>query len=568
MPLCGRLHRVTGAFMLLLQKIISFVILLGGLVAVHELGHFLAAKLLGVTVTKFSIGFGRKLLGFKRGETEYVLAWIPLGGFVRMAGELPKDAATLTPEEEARSFLAQPWWKRGTIAVAGPAFSILFPVLVFFAIYWGSVEVPLPRIGSVVPDFPAAQAGLLPGDLLTKIDGVPIQSFSDISGLVRKRWDEEVVVEYQRDGATHSTRLRPRRHEEATPLGKKSQGLLGVHLHARPAVLGVLPDSAAQAAGLRTFDRVLELNGVPIRNEVELLKALRGATSPLQLRVVRAEYEEVAGWKLQLPEVVVLTMPKQEGEGYAALGALPGDLFIAEVLPDSPAAKAGLKPGDCLLTWNGQPIVSWESIGQKLRGLEGQPFHLRWLGSEGEKEATLMQEEKPILGELKHRLQIWELGLRPQLAYLSTQDALRSAAKPETHVIRIGFWEAWGKALKVVPEITFQTAEGIAKLLTGQVSGDNVGGPVLIFQATAMSAKEGLDSYLSMMAVLSINFALLNMLPLPILDGFTVLAALWEGIRRKPLPLRFREVANLVGLLLLVLLMGYALSNDIMRLLR
>jgi len=160
------------------------------------------------------------------------------------------------------------------------------------------------------------------------------------------------------------------------------------------------------------------------------------------------------------------------------------------------------------------------------------------------------------------------LGLRPQLAYLSTQDALRSAAKPETHVIRIGFWEAWGKALKVVPEITFQTAEGIAKLLTGQVSGDNVGGPVLIFQATAMSAKEGLDSYLSMMAVLSINFALLNMLPLPILDGFTVLAALWEGIRRKPLPLRFREVANLVGLLLLVLLMGYALSNDIMRLLR
>jgi len=554
--------------MLLLQKILGFVFLLGGLVAVHELGHFLVAKLMGVKVLKFSIGFGPKLFGFKRGETEYVLAWIPLGGFVRMAGELPKDVATLEPEEEARSFLAQPWWKRAAIALAGPAFNIVFPVLVFFVVYWGPMEVFSPRLGSVVPELPAAQAGLLPGDVLTKIDGVPIQSFSDISSVVQSRWEKDIVVEYQRDGVLGQTRLRPKKHEEATPFGKNTQGLLGVSVYARPAVLGVLPGSAAQEAGLQTFDRVLELNGEPIRDEIDLLKALKVASTPLQLRVVRAQHEEVAGWRLQVPEVVSLTMPKQEGLGYAAMGALPGDVFVSEVLADSPAEKAGLKRGDCLLTWNGEPIQSWDAVAQRLKGLEGQPIRLGWLNADGQQEATLSQEQKEIQGELKHLFQVWELGLRPQLAYLSTQDALRSVVKPQTHFVEVGFWQAWGKALKVVPEITLQTAAMIMKLLTGQVSGENVGGPVMIFQAAALSAEQGLDSYLSMMALLSINLALANLLPVPVLDGFTLLAAMWEGIRRKPLPMRFREIANLVGLVLLFLLMGYALKNDIVRMLR
>ncbi|MCL2012670.1 MAG: RIP metalloprotease RseP [Cystobacterineae bacterium] len=554
--------------MLVFQQILGFVILLGGLVAVHELGHFGVAKLLGVKVLKFSIGFGPKLWGFKYGETEYVLAWIPLGGFVRMAGELPKDAIE-NPEEEARSFLAQPWWKRAAIALAGPAFNIVFPVLVFFVVYWGSTEVFLPRLGAITPGFPAAQAGLLPGDVLTRIDGVPIQSFEDISTVLRNRWEKEVAIEYKRDGVIHSTQLRPMRHEEVTPLGKRTQGILGVSLQARPAVLGVLPGSAAQAAGLKTFDRVLEINGEPIRDEVELLKALKVASSPLQLRVARAQYEELAGWKLQMPEVVLLSMPKQEGLGYEAMGAMPGDLFVAEVLANSPAEKAGLKQGDFLLTWNGEPIHSWSAIAQKLKGLEGQPIQLRWLSPEGKhEEKTLAQEQKEIQIEFKHRLQVWELGLRPQLAYVSTADTLRSAASPETQIIHIGFWQAWGKALKVVPDITLQMAASIAKLLTGKVSGENVGGPVLIFQTTAQGIEQGLDGYLRVMALISISLALANLLPVPVLDGFTVLSALWEGIRRKPLPMRFREIANLVGFVLLMLMMGYAFKNDIVRLLR
>jgi len=570
--------------MLVLQNIVGFIVLLGGLVTVHELGHFWAAKLLGVKVVKFSIGFGPKLWGFRYGETEYVLAWIPLGGFVRMAGAAsaspggaaPSPAALAVeatspeeaspkeeaPEEEALRFLAQPWWKRGTIALAGPLFSILFPVLVFFVVYWGHSEVPVPRIGSVVPDLPAAQAGLLPGDWLTKIDGRPIQSFSDISSAVQKRWDTDIAVEYQRDGLVHSTRLRPKRQETATPLGKKTHGLIGVSSQVRPAVLGIREGSAAQEAGLKTFDRVVELNGEAIRDEAALFKALKRAPSPLQLRLLRApEGEEKAPQRP--PEEVMLTLPKQEGEGYAALGALPADLCLAEVLADSPASKAGLRRGDCLLAWNGEPLSSWEALAQKLRGLEGTPFQLAWLSADGKHEATLAQEQKEMLGELKHRIQVWELGLRSP-----AHSARWSAVAPETHRVKTGFWQAWAKALEVVPKVTLQTAEGIAKLLTGRVSSENVGGPVMIFQATALSAQDGVDSYLSLMALLSINFALLNLLPVPVLDGFAVLAALWEGIRRKPLPLRFREITGLVGLVLLALLMGYALTNDIARLLR
>ncbi|MCL2179046.1 MAG: RIP metalloprotease RseP [Proteobacteria bacterium] len=554
--------------LLLLQKILGFVVLLGGLVAVHELGHFLVAKLVGVKVLKFSIGFGPKLLGFKYGETEYVLAWFPLGGFVRMAGELPTDKTT--PEEESQSFLAQPWWKRASIALAGPAFNIVFPLGVFFAVYWGSTEeMFLPRIGSLTPELPAAQAGLLPGDVLTKIDGVPIQWFSDIPLALKDRWERDVVVEYTRDGTTHSTTLRPKKHEEVTLVRKKTYGLLGLSLHARPAILGVLPDSAAKVAGLQTFDRILEVNGEPIRDEIDLLKALKAASSSLQLRVVRAQYEDVAGWKLRVPEVVSLSMPKQEGEGYAAMGAMPGDLFVGEILKGTPAEKAGLKRGDLLLAWDGEPIYSWAAVGQKLSGREGQPFQLSWLGSDNNRhEVELAQELQEKQVQHKLRLPIWELGLRPQLAYVSAEDVLGGISKPEPHPIRIGFWKAWKKSLEVVPELTVDTTVALMKMVTGQASGENVGGPVMIFQVAAQSAEQGLGSYLSMMAMLSINLALVNLLPLPILDGFTVLTALWEGIRRKPLPMRFREIANLVGLVLLVLLMGYALKNDIVRILR
>ncbi len=157
---------------MILQNLGYTAVLLGVLVFVHELGHFLAAKALGVKVLRFSIGFGPRLFGFTRGETEYRIAVLPLGGYVKMAGEVPGEE--VTPEEEARSYLAQSPWKRMLIVAAGPAFNLLFPLLVLFVVL-ASYPQTSTRVLSLEPGLPAAEAGVQLGDVITRVDGQPVR---------------------------------------------------------------------------------------------------------------------------------------------------------------------------------------------------------------------------------------------------------------------------------------------------------------------------------------------------------------------------------------------------------
>ncbi len=161
-----------------LQNVVYFVVFLGVLVTVHELGHFLVAKACGVKVLRFSIGFGPRIFGFTKGETEYRIAWIPLGGYVKMAGEQPQDE--VSPEDAKRSFLNQAPWKRAAILVAGPAFNLIFPILAYFLVYLHPVEVESTRIGYVEPEMPAALAGLKPGDRVVSVDGHEVKTFREL----------------------------------------------------------------------------------------------------------------------------------------------------------------------------------------------------------------------------------------------------------------------------------------------------------------------------------------------------------------------------------------------------
>lgn len=182
----------------LLMKVVPVVVLLGGLIFVHELGHFLFAKLFNVKVLKFSIGFGPKLFAFTRGETEYRLALLPLGGYVKMAGDDPSQP--LDASDAGRNYLEQAPHRRALIALAGPAFNLLFPLILYFAIFLAPRELPSTRVGYVVPGRPAAVAGVQVGDRIVAVDGQPANDFADLKELIEAKPGQPLALTLDRGG--------------------------------------------------------------------------------------------------------------------------------------------------------------------------------------------------------------------------------------------------------------------------------------------------------------------------------------------------------------------------------
>ena len=245
-----------------LTNLLLFAVLLATLILVHELGHYLAAKLFRVKVLTFSIGFGPKLLGFRWGETEYQLSALPLGGYVKMAGDDPSEP--LPEADKGRGFLEQAAWKRALIAFAGPAMNLVFPVLAYFIAFSMTGSDYAPLVATVYPDQPAYAAGLRPGDRITAVEGQPIRYFSELQEAVRPRAELETTVTYLRGGRELTAKLVPSRLERKTILGKEVRGLIGIGLTARAPIVAVpRADSPAAKAGLQTFDRIVKVGQTP-----------------------------------------------------------------------------------------------------------------------------------------------------------------------------------------------------------------------------------------------------------------------------------------------------------------
>src|SRR5688572_30291763 len=205
-----------------MPQIIWFILLLGVLVTVHELGHFLVAKACGVKVLKFSFGFGPKLLGFTKGETEYQIALLPLGGFVKMAGDIPGEE--LDPGEAHRGFLAQPPWKRMLIVLAGPAFNLAFPILIYFFVYLGPHEVTSARVGNVHLGSPAAMVGVQPGDRIIAVDGEKVRTFSELSEVMVGRFERPVPITIERNGTQQIVTATPLKRVESNAIETVERG--------------------------------------------------------------------------------------------------------------------------------------------------------------------------------------------------------------------------------------------------------------------------------------------------------------------------------------------------------
>ena len=448
-------------------NILAFVIVLGVLIFFHEMGHFLVARLFGVGVEKFSLGFGPRLVGRTVGMTDYRISAIPLGGYVKMVGEEPD--AEIEPEQIPYSFTHKHVFKRILIVAAGPFFNLLLAALIYaaFFMFVGTEDIR-PVVNHVVAQSPADQAGIRVGDFIQSIDGSPVSSWGDINRLIGDAKGKPIAVHFKREGEIRQVSI--------TPQTKMATDILG-------------DDMPYLDAGF---------SGVPP------LKAIVG---------------DVA-------------------EGY-------------------PAKTAGLKKGDRIMEINGQPVDSWFTMKEIISRSKGETLAVQVL-RDGK---TLGVEITPVLfseeNALGEKVDSYRIGISTPGVEIPEADRM---------VVKLGPLSAIGESIDQTYQISRLTVLSIVKLIKGTVSTKTLGGPIMIAEMAGQQAKAGWTNLIFFIAVLSINLAILNFLPIPVLDGGHLLFFFIEAVIRRPVNLRMREIAQQAGLFILMMLMIFVFYNDIMRL--
>ncbi|MCB9624513.1 MAG: RIP metalloprotease RseP [Sandaracinus sp.] len=550
--------RLAARYDLQSVDLLYFVVLVGALIFVHELGHFVWAKAFGVKVLRFSVGFGPKLLGTRIGDTEYVLAAFPLGGYVKMLGESPADV--IEPDDHPRSFGAQPLWKRVIIVLAGPAMNLVFPLGLFFLVYLGENELTPPTVGTVFPEMPA-DGRLLPGDRILAVDSDPISSFEELTAHIRESPERPVRLFVARDGVVHQEIVTPTRAMRLLDLERSEVvGRIGIVPHEPTNQVGVVPGSPAEAAGLRTFDLVLSVNGQPVSAWRELDDAFRDQRSAVPVTYLRPTRnpEALGGLAaLDLFDARVAQITPSPGAGSGALraGLEPADLYVRHVRVGSAEAELGLRPGDRLVSVDGRPIRLFASLVATLEDPNGGARRLQWRHGSTLREGELRLPREVGINEHGQRFERVALGMEGGAALrvgepVENPSPLRSAA--------VRAWES-------TREMVSLTLYSVVRLLQGRLGVETLGGPLMIFDVAGQAAREGGNSYLKLMAFVSVNLGLINLLPVPLLDGGHLLFFLIEAITRRPVPRRVRTIASYVGLVLLLALMALALKNDLRR---
>jgi len=452
--------------MQLVTTLVAFIIVIGVLIFVHEAGHFAAAKAVGIQVLRFSLGFGKPIVRWRRGETEYMVCWIPFGGYVKMAGLEDEGVAGeleggkgAVPVDPARAFDRKPVWARLIVICAGVTMNAILAFVIFagLAATVGSPELNTTQVDSVatdgLPDGARALASLAPGDRIVRINDDTVRTWNDVfraivSGPDELRFHiagrvEPIVVRFDRGGLTA-------RQAVAEALIPRTPVMIRRLAAGRPA----------ERAGIQPGDVIVGVDGEPVRSVTQFLGHIwQSPERPLQLDVLRRS-----------------------------------DTLSVTVVPDrATGADARIPQRPAEYGFIGADVAPWE--------------------------------------------------VRTQL--------------PPAQAVVAGWEETWRTGALVL---------GFVKgLVLREVSMKDVGGPIFVAQASGQAARMGFDWLLRFMAFFSVNLAILNLLPIPILDGGQVVFLLAEAVRRKPLPLELRLRLTQIGFVLLVALMVLATSNDILR---
>lgn len=454
--------------MILIQTILSFLVVLGVLVVVHELGHYWVARLCGVKVLRFSVGMGKVVFSRRIGpdQTEWAVSALPLGGYVKMLDAREGDLSGLSDAELKREFTRQSVWRRIAIVAAGPLANFVLAILIFAGLYNYGIPEPTPKVRAVPEKSIAYQAGLRGGELITAVNGEPIQIWSDL------RWKMlQLAV-------------------EKTP----------AHLEVEKST----PDSSANV----------------VRDTVIL------PMDSLATEELEGDFLGKLGIDLARPRTVL------------------GNIF-----PDGPAQQAGLKQGDLVLEVNGVPVPDGMAFVQLVRASAGVPLKMDGLRGDGEKFSIVVTPQTQTKdGQTFGRIQA-EVPMMPEMVIASSPPL-----------------KALGKAVRKTWDTSTLTLKMLGKMIVGEVSLKNITGPITIADYAGQTARVGLISFLSFIAFISISLGIMNLLPIPVLDGGHLLYYSLEVLTGRPVSERFGNIAQRAGLGILMALMGVAVFNDIVRL--
>ena len=445
----------------------SALVALGVLIFVHELGHFLVAKAVGVGVERFSLGFGPRLWSMRRGETEYCVSVVPLGGYVKMVGEEAHGEEMIHPTTDAggidpaKSFVLKPLWARFLIVFAGPGMNFALAAIIFSLVF-ASAGIPVfpPIVGRVLAGSAAAQADLRPRDEVVAVSGRAVRHWGEIEDAVTASGGGALRLTISRAGERREVTVTPQRMPARTPFGESTE--------------------------------VLSLGAGPYFAPV-----------------------------------------------------------VGEVQAGMPAAEAGLQVQDRILALDGRPIETWDELAEAISKVPGETVTLTVARKGQRLEVTVTPRVVTERDPLGNETQVGRIGIaRSSSQTYQRLDPARA------------LWEGARRTW----DVTVLTLVSIWKLATGAIAASNIGGPLQIGMAAGQQAQQGLVSYAFFVALISINLAILNLLPVPMLDGGHLLFFAIEAVLGRPLSMRKREIAQQIGLALLMLLMVFALFNDISRL--
>ncbi len=535
------LLEIFASFFIFLQKglysVGPFILLLGVLIFIHELGHFLAARYCNVKVEVFSLGFGPKLLKYRKGETLYTISLFPLGGYVKMFGDDPMKK--IPSSQQHRGFLYKKVPQKLLIAFGGPFMNLIFTLLAFVFLGLIGVSSLEPKLGDIKKNTAAHKIGLRSGDTILSVNEQKISYWQEISRFITENPNKKISLKISTENnkiKTYKMNTKSIDNKNIFTTRKKIGFIEGLTPFSKASQVGVIFNSPAYKAGLRTFDKITKINGKEIRYWRDLNKIIKIKQDRLSITVKRQDKE--------------LRMNLKSLGSLSQLGIESPFLYISKIGKGTPADKAGLQKGDRLFSIDGKTLKTWEEVLATIQSFSGKSFLIEFLREGKKQKVSVAPKSMYMEGQLKEKFMV---GIVSGGTEIPPNEILKKETILGSFVYSgVQTWH-WLSVMSI----------GLYRLVQGKISARTLGGPVTIGRVAHKSFQTGFSTFIFIMALISLNLFFLNLLPIPMLDGGHILFFSIEGIMGRSLDIKKLVVAQQMGFFFLIFFFAFTFFNDI-----